>query len=162
MKQATLCFLVDSNNGKPKVLLGMKKRGFGKGKWNGFGGKPAENESIEQAALRELKEEAIVETTEKELQKMAEIDFVFSGKPDWNQLVHVFVAKKWTGIPKETEEMKPQWFETKKIPFHQMWQDDLHWLPIVLNGKKIKAAFLFKEDNETIQEFNIRETGKLE
>ena len=23
----------------PKVLLGMKKRGFGAGRWNGFGGK---------------------------------------------------------------------------------------------------------------------------
>jgi hypothetical protein len=25
----------------PRVLLGMKKRGFGAGRWNGFGGKVA-------------------------------------------------------------------------------------------------------------------------
>lgn len=162
MKEATLCFLTESSNGKKRVLLGMKKRGFGKGKWNGFGGKIEANETPKTAALRELQEESAVEVTEKELEKMAEIDFVFSGKPDWNQVVHVFVAKQWTGIPKETNEMKPQWFETKKIPFARMWQDDWHWLPRVLNGKKIKATFLFKEDNETIREFNIRETGKLE
>ena len=34
-KLLTLVFLRDGS----KVLLGMKKRGFGAGKWNGFGGK---------------------------------------------------------------------------------------------------------------------------
>ena len=34
-KHLTLVFLRDGS----KVLLGMKKRGFGAGKWNGFGGK---------------------------------------------------------------------------------------------------------------------------
>jgi len=36
------------------VLLGLKKRGFGKGKWNGFGGKVEEGETIAQAAMRYL------------------------------------------------------------------------------------------------------------
>ena len=35
MKQATLCLLVKDN----EILLAMKKRGFGVGKWNGVGGK---------------------------------------------------------------------------------------------------------------------------
>jgi hypothetical protein len=34
-KLLTLC-IVHQND---KVLLGMKKRGFGMGRWNGFGGK---------------------------------------------------------------------------------------------------------------------------
>ncbi len=34
------------------ILLGLKKRGFGSGKWNGFGGKVEANESIEEAAKR--------------------------------------------------------------------------------------------------------------
>ncbi|XP_044836569.1 7,8-dihydro-8-oxoguanine triphosphatase isoform X3 [Mauremys mutica] len=33
-----------------QVLLGMKKRGFGAGRWNGFGGKVQVDETIEQAA----------------------------------------------------------------------------------------------------------------
>ena len=44
-----------------KVLLGMKKRGFGQGRWNGFGGKLHEGETIEQAAKRETFEEAGVQ-----------------------------------------------------------------------------------------------------
>ena len=34
------------------VLLGMKKRGFGVGRWNGFGGKVHTDETILQAAKR--------------------------------------------------------------------------------------------------------------
>ena len=34
-----------------EILLGLKKRGLDKGKWNGFGGK-VENETIYQGALR--------------------------------------------------------------------------------------------------------------
>jgi hypothetical protein len=33
-KILTLCIPIKNN----KVLLGMKKRGFGVGRWNGFGG----------------------------------------------------------------------------------------------------------------------------
>ena len=36
---------------KSKILLGMKKRGFGMGKYNGFGGK-VEEELVEEAAKR--------------------------------------------------------------------------------------------------------------
>jgi 8-oxo-dGTP pyrophosphatase MutT (NUDIX family) len=49
----TLC-IIHKNS---KILLGMKKRGFGAGFWNGFGGKVKEGESIEEAAKRETKEE---------------------------------------------------------------------------------------------------------
>ncbi len=35
-----------------KILLGLKKRGFGVGWWNGFGGKINNGETIEEAAKR--------------------------------------------------------------------------------------------------------------
>lgn len=47
-KLLTLVFI---RNGMD-ILLGYKKRGFGQGKWNGFGGKLMEGESIEDAAKR--------------------------------------------------------------------------------------------------------------
>ena len=54
LKKIYTLFIIQKNN---QVLLGMKKRGFGVGKWNGFGGKVMKNESIINAAERELKEE---------------------------------------------------------------------------------------------------------
>ena len=42
------------------VLLGMKKRGFGVGKWNGFGGKVENGETVFDGAMRELQEECSI------------------------------------------------------------------------------------------------------
>jgi len=44
----TLTFIIKND----EVLLGMKNRGMGKGKWNGFGGKKEPNETIFDAAKR--------------------------------------------------------------------------------------------------------------
>ena len=47
-KLLTLLFVLEPG----RVLLGMKKRGFGVGRWNGFGGKVQEGETIEEGAIR--------------------------------------------------------------------------------------------------------------
>jgi len=94
-----------------KILLGMKKRGFGEGKINGFGGKLNEGESIFDAAVRELSEEIgiVVEG----LRKVGELDFRFPHKEDgsWDQRAHVFLAEGWEGEPKESEEMSCDWYD---------------------------------------------------
>ena len=52
-KEYTLVFCrKELEGGKRAVLLGMKKRGFGAGKYNGFGGKIEENESNYDGAVR--------------------------------------------------------------------------------------------------------------
>ena len=47
-KLYTSVFILNEAN----VLLGMKKRGFGVGRWNGFGGKVDADETILEAAKR--------------------------------------------------------------------------------------------------------------
>jgi 8-oxo-dGTP diphosphatase / 2-hydroxy-dATP diphosphatase len=49
-KKFTLVLLRDIE--KSKILLGYKKRGFGKDKWNGLGGKVEPNESLIECAKR--------------------------------------------------------------------------------------------------------------
>ena len=134
----TLCIV----HQHPKILLGMKKRGFGAGRWNGFGGKLQEGESVEEAAKREMREESGVEV--KNLRKVGIIDFEFKGNPEILE-VHIFRSDDFEGIPIESEEMKPQWFFIDEIPFASMWPDDIHWMPLFLKGKKFKGKFLFGE-----------------
>lgn len=49
-KVLTLAFIRDLERGE--LLLGLKKRGFGEGNWNGFGGKVELGETIEEGAIR--------------------------------------------------------------------------------------------------------------
>ena len=145
----TLCVI----HNHPRVLLGMKKRGFGMGRWNGFGGKVEKGEEIEAAAQRELQEEAGI--TAKKLEKMGILHFVFKDDPIALE-VHVFRGNEIEGEPRESEEMKPEWFDIKDIPFAAMWPDDTHWLPLLLSGKKFTGRFLFEGQNE-IKDMNLIE-----
>ncbi|MEI6532840.1 MAG: 8-oxo-dGTP diphosphatase [Candidatus Roizmanbacteria bacterium] len=141
MLPRTLIFYVRGN----EVLLGHKKRGFGKGKINGIGGKVEKDETIEQGAIREFKEETgVILSTVK---SVGVIEFYFPHITDesWNQCVHVFLSSEGVGEPTETEEMLPQWYKINDIPFDLMWDDDKYWLPQVLKGKKLNAEFMFNE-----------------
>lgn len=144
MRKATLCLLLKGND----VLLAMKKRGFGVGRWNGVGGKLQEEESVEHAVRREALEEIGVIIAE--MSKAATLKFYFEEKPEWNQEVSVYTSKSWRGMPVESEEMAPKWFDRSEIPFDKMWQDDIHWLPKVLDGKHLNGYFLFDGDQKLL------------
>jgi 8-oxo-dGTP diphosphatase/2-hydroxy-dATP diphosphatase len=70
-KKVTNVYLVRGN----EVCLGMKKRGFGQGMWNGTGGKVGKDETTKEAAKREAKEEFGVDLIK--LKSMGKILFVF-------------------------------------------------------------------------------------
>jgi len=135
----------------------MKKNGFGKGRWNGFGGKVKAGEAIEDAAKREVLEEAGIMVDH--LEKMGVIDFEFKGNPEILE-VHIFKAIDFTGEPKESDEMKPQWFNIDEIPFKEMWPDDIFWIPLFLKGEKFKGKFLFGEA-DVILEKELKVVGEL-
>ncbi len=149
-KVLTLCIVHQDTN----VLLGMKKRGFGAGRWNGFGGKVLENEGIEDATRRETLEEAGI--TVGELSEMGVLEFEFRGDPQILE-VHVFKAANFSGDPTETEEMKPQWFEVAEIPYDTMWPDDIYWMPLFLKGKKFTGRFLFGKGDRILEQ-SLQET----
>jgi len=156
MTQATLCLLVKRPaGGHPEILLAMKKRGFGVGRWNGSGGKfdAEKDKTILDTAIRETQEEIGVEV--KNLEKFGLFHFTFPHKPEWDQDVHLFLAKEWTGEPTESEEMMPAWFSFDAIPYESMWPTDIHWLPDVLQGKKMEASFVFSEGDK-VEKFNIK------
>ncbi len=154
MHHATLCYLLKDGH----VLLGLKKRGFGEGRWNGYGGKVERGETPEEATVREVKEENGIAVALDALEKAAVLGFFFTNAPagkSWDQIVHVYICREWSGEPVETEEMRPRWFAFDDVPISQMWNDDPYWLPLVLDGKKVEGTFTFGHDNSSVIEQRV-------
>ena len=153
MQNTTLLFLIKKTGDKiSHVCLAMKKRRFGAGRWNGTGGKVEGSESVEDAVMRETQEE--IGVVVKNFKKIAELNFTFPHKKEWNQVTHVYFCEEWEGEPIETEEMNPKWFEVDTLPFPQMWPDDIFWLPEVLRGRLVKGTFVFGE-GDAVKEHKV-------
>jgi 8-oxo-dGTP diphosphatase len=161
MREVTLIFPISSDP-IPRVLLGLKKDGFGAGKITGFGGGLEVGESPAVGAARELFEECELEVRPDDLLACGNLEFVFSAKPNWHQLVHVFLAPVWSGEPLESDEMRPEWFVVNALPLERMWDDARHWLPGVLAGNHVNSRFVFAADNQTVLEFSDQSAAKLE
>ncbi len=126
-----------------KVLFGAKKRDFGKGKLVAPGGKVGEDETIEEAAVRETIEEVGVKPTK--FEKLGEVIFDnidYRGATETHKM-HIFVATEWEGEPTGSDEMEPTWLPIREIPYDRLWEDNQHWLPYVLIGEKVQGYFHF-------------------
>ena len=148
--RTTLLYIIKDN----KILLAEKKRGFGVGKLNGVGGKIENDESIEQAMLRETMEEIGVKPIDFEQRAIIHFDLFYKGEKE-KEDTYVFVASNYIGELIETEEMKPKWFELKNLPFEKMFSDDRLWLNSLIEGKKFEANIILDEDFNTT-DFNIK------
>ena len=137
-ERANLCFVVKDG----RVLLIRKKRGLGAGKINGPGGKIEPGETALEAAIRETQEE--IGVTPRAVEERGVLHFQFTD--GYSLHCTVFVATDFDGEPIETIEATPFWFAFDAIPFDEMWEDDRHWLPQVLAGKRFVAWFEFDGD----------------
>lgn len=159
-KILTLCLVYN----KTQVLLGeIKKEGQLKGRYNGFGGKVEAGETIEDAAVRELQEECGISPLDMNKRGVILFKFTednpFDGNPDME--VHIYSVNKFEGEPVETEEMRPEWFLHKDIPFDNMWPDDKIWLPMLLEGKNFEGVVNLADKN-TIVSHELREVDFIE
>ncbi len=139
-ERATLCFLIQYG----QILLIRKKRGLGAGKINGPGGRIEPGEEPHECAVRETSEE--VGLTPLNVQNRGELHFQFAD--GYSLHCAVFVAHEYTGELIETDEALPIWTPLDSIPYDEMWADDIHWLPGVIQGGTFRGYFHF--DGETM------------
>jgi 8-oxo-dGTP diphosphatase len=143
VERATLLFVIKDGN----ILLIEKKRGLGAGKINGPGGRLDPGETWEQCAIREVQEELCITPTGVEFAGELLFQFVGDNKLGGHSIhCYVYTAAGHDGTPTETNEAKPRWTPLDAIPYERMWQDDVHWLPQMIDGKKFVGKFVFDED----------------
>lgn len=152
MQSATLCYLLQPED--REVLLIEKKRGLGEGNYVGPGGKVEEGETPRECVVREVREEIGVRVRDPE--KVGEFEFVFGETPE--MFVHVFRAEAFAGVPEESPEADPAWFDYDAVPYDQMWEDDRYWLPALLDGETFTGEFVFDAEGDELREWDV-ETG---
>lgn len=146
-----------------RILLGMKKRGFGAGWWNGFGGKLEPGETYSASAVRETYEEAGLVIDEASLTHVADIVFRFDGSVD--VVTRAYTVDTFENDAVETEEMRPEWFPLERIPYETMWPGDNQWIPKALGVTALRPqGFIidFTGNNEllAIEPVNTSLIGK--
>jgi 8-oxo-dGTP diphosphatase len=151
LPQVCVCYLTRvSASGDRQVLLGRKKKGLGLGNIVGLGGKLEPGESAVDAAVREVEEESGLTVTAAALTPMGQLTYLFPHRPAWSQQSSVFVTDDWSGTPRESDELNPQWFTIADLPVDDMWDDARHWLPGVLAGTPVTETFTFGTDLATV------------
>ena len=139
--------------------MGLKQTGFGTGRIVTLGGHVEPGETAEQAAVREVEEEASVTVLEEDLVRAGSIEFVFPYRPDWDMSTVVFTARTWRGTPRPSDEIIPAWYPVDAIPYAQMWPDSALWMPRVLAGEDFAATVTLSEDNHNVAEIVFAALG---
>jgi 8-oxo-dGTP diphosphatase len=151
LPEVCVCYLLRIDNGVEQVLLGRKKFGLGEGRLVGPGGKLEEGESPAEAIVREVFEEVGLVVNPTDLELMGDLTYPFPYRTAWSQRSWVFVVRKWSGEPVESDELEPVWVEVDNIPLERMWDDAQYWLPATLGGAQVHATFSFGADGRTVE-----------
>jgi 8-oxo-dGTP diphosphatase len=146
---ANLLFIIQDG----RILLIRKKRGLGAGNINGPGGKVDPGETVLEAAVREVEEEVGVVAHAPE--EMGVLYFQFTD--GFSMHCTVFRSASFDGELIETDEAIPMWFALDEIPYDEMWEDDQHWLPQMIEGKKFDAYFIFEDKRMLSKRVDWRE-----
>lgn len=154
---ATVVFLKDD---KGRICLARKKKAihnengeisYSLKTWNGYGGKKDESDiSIEDTAIRELKEESDADGNKEDLKYCGKVFFFWPDnleKKTADMEVHFYFLEKWRSQPKEGNEMgQPQFFDIENIPYHEMMNGDKLFMPKMFDGGIVEGNLFLGDD----------------
>ncbi|KAG6854429.1 hypothetical protein C0991_006973 [Blastosporella zonata] len=84
-----------------------------------------------------------------------------SGIEDVANHIEIYRADEYSGVISETDEMRPEWFSLPSsdskdsgvtgappIPFEQMWDTDVYWMPLLISKTKFAGRVDFRRDGD--------------
>jgi 8-oxo-dGTP diphosphatase len=139
VKLATLCYL--RKDGKTLMIHRVKKENdIHEGKWNGVGGKLDPQETPEECAIREVKEETGL-TIRNPLLKGLLTFPKFLNDEDW--YVFVYLMEDFDGELIDSDEGNLKWIDTDKMLDLNLWEGDRVFLPLLDRSDFFSGKFLY-------------------
>lgn len=143
--RATLASITRGHHSHQEVLLGLKLTGaIGKGTFNGCGGKVEGGESAAACLVREGREEFDIEILMSSLTHLAELICIADTCGPY-MVVDVFSVGRFRGEPRETPDMRPEWFLADEMPYERMLEADRHFFPKLLAGERFRANLYYEQ-----------------
>lgn len=145
MKQTVMIYL--EKNDKFLMLHRTKKeKDINKNKYIGVGGHVEENETPNQAVVREVKEETGLDLIS--FTKSGIVYFILNG---YKEEMHIYLSNDFKGEIIECNEGDLYWVNKKDIYSLELWEGDRYFLNKILNGEKDYIISLYYQDDKLIQ-----------
>lgn len=122
-----------------------KENDMNEGKWIGVGGHVEENETIDEAAIREVKEETGLDVHS--LSCAGEVLFV---NDDYQEMMYVYEITDFSGKLLDCDEGDLKWVSIKDIEKYPMWEGDKCFLPLLINHDPYFKLKLFYKNKDFV------------
>lgn len=144
MKSTVLCYI--ENDNKYLMLYRNKKNDdLNEGKWLGIGGHIEKGETIDQALLREVKEETGL--TLLSYKKRGYIKFI---NDDYEEEMFLFTASSFEGSLIDCVEGELHWIDKDKIFELSLWEGDIYFLKPLINEEEYFSIDLIYSNDKLI------------
>lgn len=124
------------------LFRNKKKNDINEGKWIGVGGHREPNETIDECAIREVKEETGLDVHS--LECAGEVLFV---DENLKMMMYLYEITDFSGTLIECNEGDLKWIPIKDIYNYPMWEGDKLFLPKVINHEPyFKMVLTYSRD----------------
>jgi len=155
MKRLAQTLVVDT--AARRILLAYHTMGDYAGSYTGFLGEVRDDESAAATSMRIAREQSGIDLVGPQLRAI----FRFSSA-DWETVdEYEYYVESYAGSPRESAEVRPEWFGIDDIPFTQMPADDALWYPGFLNGVRQRGSFRFASGENALLHHELYEVEEL-
>ena len=143
ISHTVLCY-IDNGDSYLMLLRNKRKNDMNEGKWLGVGGHVNFKESLDEALIREVKEE-----TNLNLFEYNNRGIVYFYNGNYLEVMHLYTSDSFSGELIECDEGTLKWIKKPEILNLNLWEGDRVFLPLLMeNEPYFEIGLHYNKDNK--------------